>query len=900
MAPSKDFFISYTGADQVWAEWIAETLEQGGYSTVLQAWDFRPGENFVQQMSQALADARRVLAVLSPAYFQSPYARDEWTAALVRGRGQADRLLPVRIAPCEVPPLIADRVYIDLVDLEERAAAQRLLAGVQPGRARPAGKRPFPDAAIQEVGGATRFPGRRPAIFGVPPRNRNFTGRGDLLRALRRQFSQANADGEIRAGAIHGLGGVGKTQLAVEYAHRYAADYDLVWWILAEQPVTIPGRLATLARRLHLPKLPSLEEQVAVLFDELGQRDRWLLVYDNVTSPAALDGLYPPAGGGHLLITSRNPAWRGVAATIGVDVLTRAEAITFLQLRGGLHEQAAAPVAEALGDLPLALEQAAAYLDETGTAPDEYLDLLRERAGELFTLGAPTNSEQTIATTWTLSLRGAIQESPAAEQLLTLCAFLAPDNLPRSLLTDYPDALPEPLAAAVRDRLGFQQALGALRRYSLVTATQEKLDLHRLVQAVTIQQLDSEQRQQWITVALQLLTAAFPQHPGDPDAWPQSARLLLHVLAVCDHAITTQTEPDTTARLLTAAARYLWSRADLQQATRLLERALAIHEAQLGPDHPTTANSLNNLAAALRACNHLSAARAQLERALVIREHHFGSAHPETAQILNNLATVLRAEGNLDHASALLERALAIRTAQLGADHPDTAQSLHSLAAVRRDQGGLDQARALYERAVTIRQARLGPDHPDTAQSLNNLAFVLREQGDLDQARSLHQRALQVRETRLGPDHPDTAWSLNNLGTVLHAQGDLTGARTQLERALAIRSNHFGPDHPATANTLHHLAAVLHDQGDLQPAHDMHERALRIREARFGVDHPETAQSFHSLAAVLRDQGDISAARTNYQRALAIRRARLGPDHPDTAHSQQALTVVISELENDS
>jgi hypothetical protein len=172
---SKDFFISYTAADQAWAEWIADTLEQAGHRTVLQAWDFRPGENFIQRMNQALAEAERVVAVLSPAYLHSEYARDEWTAALVRARGQTDRLLPVRIAPCELPPLLANRIYIDLVDLQEQQAAERLVAGVQSGRARPAAKRPFPGAG-RPAAVAARFPGRQPAIFHVPPRNPNSHG----------------------------------------------------------------------------------------------------------------------------------------------------------------------------------------------------------------------------------------------------------------------------------------------------------------------------------------------------------------------------------------------------------------------------------------------------------------------------------------------------------------------------------------------------------------------------------------------------------------------------------------------------------------------------------------------------------------------------------------------------
>jgi hypothetical protein len=257
VAVEKDFFISYTGADVVWAEWVAQTLEDAGYRNVLQAWDFRPGENFIQRMGEALAEADRVIAVLSPAYFRSEYTRDEWTAALVRDRGQADRLLPLRIAPCVLPPLLANRIYIDLVGLQETQAAEQLLAGVQPGRAQPADKRPFPGAGRPAAVGAVRFPGRQPVIFNVPPRNPNFSGRGELLLALRHQLAERATGAVVQAEAVHGLGGVGKSQLVIEDAHRYASDYELVWWIPAEQPATVSGRLSLLARRMGLPSCPA-------------------------------------------------------------------------------------------------------------------------------------------------------------------------------------------------------------------------------------------------------------------------------------------------------------------------------------------------------------------------------------------------------------------------------------------------------------------------------------------------------------------------------------------------------------------------------------------------------------------------------------------------------------------
>jgi tetratricopeptide (TPR) repeat protein len=726
----KDFFISYTGADQAWAEWIAETLEQADYVTVLQAWDFRPGENFIQRMNQALDEAKRVLAVLSPAYFASEYARDEWTAALVRDRGQGDRLLPVRVAACQLPPLLANRVYIDLVDLEEQLAAERLRAGVEPGRVRPVGKRRFPGAGRPADGGVARFPGRPPAIFNVPARNPNFTGRGELLQALRGQLAETATGAVVQAEAIHGLGGVGKTQLALEFAHRFAADYDLVWWIPAEQPVTISGRLAALARRLELRELPSLEEQVAAVFDELGQRDRWLLVYDNAEVPADLEGLRPPAGGGHLLITSRNPAWRGVAATIGVDVLSRDEAIAFLRQRSGSSDQATlGRLAEALGDLPLALEQAAAYLDETSISVDEYVDLLGSRARELFALGRPATTEQTIATTWTVSLQRLREQAPAAEDLLRLCAFLAADDIPRTLPAQHPEVLPERLASTVQDQLDYQQVIGTLRRYSMVKTSPDgaTLSVHRLVQAVTRHQLDPNQQRQWAVTALGVVKAGFPADHTNPDVWPDYERLLPHVLVVTQRAMELKIDPDRMGWLLNEAGLYLWQRADHAQARILLESALSIYEA------------------------------------------HRTADDPEVAQSLNNLANLLRTQGDL-------ERALAIREARLGPDHPDTASSLSDLANVLADQGDLDRARTLYERALAINESRLGPDHPHTADSLYNLAAGLVDQGDLDGARPLLQRALSIYEGRLGHDHPDTVRSRQALAAVV----------AELEKSVAV------------------------------------------------------------------------------------------------------------------
>jgi hypothetical protein len=295
--PGRDFFISYTQVNRPWAEWIAVQLEAAGYSTVLQDWDFRPGSDFLHEMQQATSTAARTIAVLSPAYFGSAFGEAEWRAAFVKDpTGELGLLVPVRVQECAPPGLLASRVYVDLVDTDEASAKRLLLDGVDRSGARPTSA-PFPGAVRR----TKRFPGQGPEVSNLPARNRNFSGRGELLEELHASLQAEAAAAVVPTGAVHGLGGVGKTQLALEFAHRFATDYDLVWWVPAEQPTSASAALAALAGRLGVEELADQTKMVEGLFDLLRQRDRWLLVYDNAERPEQLAGLLPPGGGGQVL-----------------------------------------------------------------------------------------------------------------------------------------------------------------------------------------------------------------------------------------------------------------------------------------------------------------------------------------------------------------------------------------------------------------------------------------------------------------------------------------------------------------------------------------------------------------------------------------------------------------------
>jgi tetratricopeptide (TPR) repeat protein len=811
----RDFFISYTQVNRPWAEWIAVQLEAAGYTTLLQAWDFRPGSDFVEQMHRAIEQTKRTIAVLSQRYLASVFGAAEWHAIFAKDpTGQEGLLLPVRIEDCEPPGLLRTRVYIDLVDTDEATAKQRLLAGVDQSGARPTSA-PFPGTAASgpDGPGARPFPGQGPAISNLPSRNRNFSGRDELLERLRDSLQAETAAAVVPTGAVHGLGGVGKTELALEFAHRFASDYDIVWWIPAEQPISATAALAALARRLGVKEIADQGEMVAGLFDRLRQRERWLLVYDNAERPDRLAGLLPPGGSGHVLVTSRWSTWGSKAAPLRVNVLARDESVAFLAKRTSSGDQAALDtLAELLGDLPLALEEAAAYLEETGEGLSEYLGLVRERARELFGLDQPTDDEHAdqrrVATVWSLALDRVHEEAPAAEALLSLCAFLAPD-IPRELPREQPQVLSEELAQAVRDRLGYNRMLAVVGRYSLATVTPTTVSVHRLVQAVIQARLGQEGERRWAEIAVGLLRERFPGESWEVASWPACERLLPQVLAAAGHAERLRVAGEQTGWLLDRVSSYLLERGLYRQARPIAERALAVTEATLGPDDPEVAWRHDGLGMVQYKLGDLKAARVQLERAVAIGEAALGPNDPEVAVWRNDFGALLRELGDLEGARVQLERALEVSEAHYGPDHPAVAIRRGNLGNVLQNLGDLEGARAQMVRALEIGEATFGPDHPNIAAGRTNLGALLRQLGDLEGARVQLERALAIDEAALGPDHPEVAIDRGNLGMVLQELGDLKGARVQLQRALEISEAALGPDHPQVAVRRGNLDSVL-------------------------------------------------------------------------------------------
>ncbi|MFQ6029452.1 MAG: tetratricopeptide repeat protein, partial [Dehalococcoidia bacterium] len=416
----------------------------------------------------------------------------------------------------------------------------------------------------------------------------------------------------------------------------------------------------------------------------------------------------------------------------------------------------------ALGDLPLALEQAGAYIDEAATSLADYLTLFQERRADLWgEEHSPEDYSETIATTWEVSLQ---KLSPEALGLMNLCAFLAPEDISLELLTGGVEHLPENLASAVSDSLVMRRVIRDLRRYSLIEGTTTEWSVHRLVQAVVRDRLSEDERKKWVGVAVILLREVFQGDLlTDVEAWPACARMLSHALASVGHAEAVLVTGGDTSYLLDRVATYLQVRAEFDQARLAFERALGISEAAFGPEHPTVATHLNNLARVLQDQGDLAGGKERFERALGIIEAVYGPEHPNVAIHLNNLASVLRAQGDLAGAKERFERALGIDEAAYGPEHPNVAIRLNNLASVLRAQGDLAGAKERFERALGIDEAAYGPEHPNVAIRLNNLANVLQDQGDLAGAKEKFERSYEMFKQFLGEDHPSTATARRNL-----------------------------------------------------------------------------------------------------------------------------------------
>ncbi|MFE9748859.1 FxSxx-COOH system tetratricopeptide repeat protein [Saccharothrix saharensis] len=697
-----------------------------------------------------------------------------------------------------------------------------------------------------------RQPGStQPQVWGhVPLRNPDFVGRDDLLEQLRLRLGEAGPTAVLPE-ALHGMGGVGKSQTVVEYIHRHASEYEVVWWISAEQPAQIKAGFVELARKIGVAASGSAETAVPAVLEALRLGEpyrRWILVFDNADRPQDVRQ-YFPAGNGHIVVTSRNSEWGGFARPVAVDLFTRAESIELLHRRAGdLEDAEADALAEALGDLPLAVEQAAAWRAQTGMQVSEYLQLLEQNRTELLEAGTSSEDQLPVAAAWNVPLNRLKNHHRAAFQFLHVCAFFGPEPISQKLFRGVRDlAVPDALREALNDPIKLSRAIREISRYSLakIDHRNNALQLHRLVQTVLKNRLDPDEQGLMRHAVHVLLVNG---DPGDPDAstnWPRYAELLPHALV--SRVVDCQ---DKWVRVLVLnLVRYLLNAGDFGGARDLAGQASESWRKSLG-------------------------------------EKEF-----DTLEITRRYGISLRRLGRIEEARALNQRTYELFREVIGDDHEGMLNMLDTLALDQRAQGVFGEElltrQRVYDRAVEI----LGEDDPLTLAYGNNLASSFRLMGDYAKAHEIDQDVLRRRDAVLGADHPLTFASNNSVSMDMRELGHYAEAARRQDASLAQQRELFGDDHPQVIGAARSLAVALRKAGEHRRAHDLIEDVVKRYRKRHGDEHIDTTTARMNLALDLRHLGELDRSAELARRSHETFQRIVGRNHPYTLVAGIALAV---------
>jgi tetratricopeptide (TPR) repeat protein len=714
------------------------------------------------------------------------------------------------------------------------------------------------------IGGDVRSPGLKsdpgtrlapvpPQVWGgVPPRNSNFTGRSDLLGRINEALREHTPSALVPQ-PLFGLGGIGKSQLAVEFAYRNQYDYELLWWVQADDEQSIRRSLASLARRLRLAESEDVQEIVDGVLDALrvgNPHKNWLLIYDNAPEPSVVQR-YLPSGPGHVLVTSRSRSWSGLSNSIEVDVFTPQESEALLRGRWpDLSEEQALTLAEELGHLPLALEQAVAVHQQTGMPLDDYLRALKNSPKLILDEGTPADYPRTVAAALSLAYESVKKVSPAAAQLLLLCSFLSSHPISIPLLARGRSALP---IAELRDDILLRRAIRDLGRYALVQldSGRDSIRVHSLIRAVLRDSLSVEERTAEQQVAHAVLAAANPGFPDDPGSWEQHGQISSHVVP---SGLVHSQSPEV-RRVVVDQIRYFFAIGDYATSVRIGRETV------------------------------------ELWRENVVENDEF------TLVASRHLAVSLRMLGRYEEAWTLNEDTMRRMTEKFGADHEHSMATASSLGADLRLAGRFRQALELDEATLNRQRQVLGERDLNTLRTLNNLAVDYRILGDFGRALELDEENIELKKDIYGADHPVTLFSYSNLMRDLYGLGKFQRGLALAREKVPVYEAKVPLNHGYLLLAKRNMAILLRRAGHhteaVQYARELHEACRK----KFGRHHEHTQSAMVTLSNALRVTGDTATALKYGQDALNFYREVLGPEHAFTLACQTNVAIVLRLLD---
>jgi tetratricopeptide (TPR) repeat protein len=901
----KQFFVSYNGRDKQWAEWIAWILEEAGYSVIIQAWDFRPGSNFVLEMQNATVQAEKTLAVLSSNYLNALYTHPEWAAAFAQDpKGQKRTLIPIRVSECEIKGLWQQIVYADVVNLSEAEAKDVVLAALQE-RAKPTQAPGFPGVSLPP---AERITPQRVDYPGAEvPHNLakartgavNFVGREDAMVQMHHQLQQQERIA-ITA-VVTGMAGVGKTELALQYAlyHKKKSTYPGgICWI-GVQAETVGVQLLNFAKSL-LGLFPPED------LDLRGQLDycwaRWqppgdvLLILDDVHQYGEIQDYLPPQEQRFkVLITTRQHWLAASFEQLRLPVLSESAALALLEsLIGASRLQAELEVGKGLcawlGYLPLGLELVGRFLKRRNNwTLARMQQQLIDKGLQLSALQNPSGdmtAQRGVEAAFEVSWEGLNQPARDLGCFLSLFA-LAP--IPWRLVIE------RCLSAEDEEELEDIREDELLNLHLLQAVEGEVYQFHPLVrkffQAKLALREDGDELKRSFCRGMVEEAKTIPDTPTKEQI--EAVALSIPHIAESATELEQWLEDEDLIPPFVGLGRFYGGQGFYDLAEPWHEQCREVTRRRLGDNHPDVATSLNNLAALYNSQGRYKEAEPLYLEALDLRKRLLGDNHPDVAQSLNNLAVLYRSQGRYKEAEPLYLEALDLCKRLLGDNHPYVAtyvaQSLNNLAVLYNAQGRYKEAEPLHLEALDLCKRLLGDNHPDVATYLNNLAYLYESKGRYKEAEPLYLEALDLKKRLLGDNHPSVASSLNNLAALYNSQGRYTEAEPLYLEALDLHKRLLGDNHPHVAQSLNNLALLYNYQGRYTEAEPLYLQALDLRKRLLGDNHPDVAQSLNNLARLYYFQGRYTEAEPLFLQALAIAEQALGENHPNTVRIRENL-----------
>jgi MinD-like ATPase involved in chromosome partitioning or flagellar assembly len=844
-----DVYLSYVPEDRMWAEWIAAVLAERGIRVLPRGDATSVGGSTRMDAVYGAMTASLTIAIVSAAYTRSAEALGVWDAmATADPVGASGRLIPIRVGEGRLAPPFSERTVVDLTRRDAVQATEEVLKAL----GYPPKLTVHPDDPQLR---APRYPRTFPPVWNVPSRNATFTGRNDLLDRLHEKLLGSGGP-SVQPVALYGLGGVGKTAVALEYAHRYMADYDLVWWVSADQPELINSSFARLAGNVGVKAGDAIGEAVHAAKEALRRGSpysRWLLIFDNADEPDHIKD-FLPGGPGHVLVTSRNPTWAPVAQELPIDVFSRLEALDHLQRRvPGLADDDATKVADALGDLPLAVEQAAAWLLATGMPATEYVAQLEDEFAVTLDMSQPLDYPTPVAATWRLSFDRLRAQSPAAARLMELCAYFSPEPISLRLVnSEVMAGFLRKIDPRVRDATAMGRLIREIARYSLAKVDRgtNSIEVHRLIQAAVRAQMRGKAgRDATMHEVHQVLFAARPEEGGidDPDNWARYDLIWPHL----NPSEAWRCDQEHIRNLLIDRVRYLWKRGEYDRA---LEAGHKVEEAWV--DKP-------------------------------------GRDDPQTLKLRFHIANVLRSLGRFSDAYQLDLEVLDKQRQALGEDDPDTLLTAGGVGGDLRGLGMFREALAMDERNYEQLKEALDPEHPSVLSGANNLAVDLRLMGDFNRAREFDQETLEYRQRVLRADHPHTLHSESMLARDLRDAGDYAGSTELLRSTYERYRVVLGHDLVDTLRTAKSLAVSLRKMGLLDEAYELTLDTVERYKQNYGENHPEALACKLNLACDLSARNDKVGAYVIAHEVLAAYRETLGASHPFTFVAENNIATYL-------